>query len=343
MVGNLTQEVNTLWMILLLLIIFIATRKRWWIPVRVLLLTPLVIVFTPLSIGVIINIETSGWCVISIIAAQLLIILIANRKRWLWQVRAVLISLVAISMIGLPGYKLYQIDKERELILAKRAAHEKDEKEAYAYFRKKCAEDSGRFIYKAVTEPQESVLMMKPRRKPTEQELNDQFWMGDPYGWARTVNRPELLSLLSQVMTTKDGHKLPWFSFVEIYDMDHPDQPLWRYYLKDGYVFSPNNDEYHRKEPAENIQSRYGFTWDDLSSPEDRHYWVAKSRLRIVDLQAKEVIAERIGYAISIGKWSRLATSRGVSSNWDFCPEKQDITDMRWVRSVLHNIPFNEK
>ena len=45
-------------------------------------------------------------------------------------------------------------------------------------------------------------------------------------------------------------------------------------------------------------RSRYGFTWEDLSSDEDRKYWIAGSLLKVVDLDTNEIVAERIGYMI---------------------------------------------
>ena len=41
---------------------------------------------------------------------------------------------------------------------------------------------------------------------------------------------------------------------------------------------------------------RYGITWEDLSSREDRDHWIAGSRLMAVDTATGEVIAERIGW-----------------------------------------------
>ena len=43
---------------------------------------------------------------------------------------------------------------------------------------------------------------------------------------------------------------------------------------------------------------RYGITYDDISTHEDRTYWIAGSSLRIIDLQTGELMAERIGYML---------------------------------------------
>jgi len=282
----------------------------------------------------------------------LLIVFIATRKRWWRPIRAVLVLLIAggyIAVVVAPVGMDYLKKKERAAFA----------KEAYAYFHKKCAEDSGRFIYKTVTEPQESVYMMKPRKKPTSEELRNQFWMGDPYGaTAYLMDLPELPGLLGHKReNTVNENRLPMLSFVETHDLDDPDK-LWRYYPieKGGRSDTcPRGEIWKRCEAAESIQSRYGFTWDDLSTREDRHYWVAKSRLQIIDLQTQEVIAERIGYVIEGGfgfanpyghdrnPWKDTeggGSSRGHNWNVNFCPPRGLTSDSEWLRSVLTNSQF---
>lgn len=51
-----------------------------------------------------------------------------------------------------------------------------------------------------------------------------------------------------------------------------------------------------RGTPTQEPAPRYGVTFDDISTKEDRDYWIAGSSLRVVDLQTNEVIAERIGH-----------------------------------------------
>lgn len=48
--------------------------------------------------------------------------------------------------------------------------------------------------------------------------------------------------------------------------------------------------------PAPGPAPRYGVTYDDISTPEDRAHWIAGSSLKVVDLQENKVIAERVGY-----------------------------------------------
>jgi len=354
-VVNYVLTIATLVSVVSLLLMFIAVRREWGWPVRAVLLLPFA--GSCVFLGGFFAYKIKIWeaFVIALLASPLLLVIfIAMRKEWRWQVRAVLALLLAggyTFQVGLPAYRLYVMESQQEATektyKAERTAYRE---EAYAYFHKKCAEDSGRFIYKTVTEPQESVYMMKPRKKPTSEELRNQFWMGDPYAGVYIVEMRELSGLLKRKLKTTEG-EAPLLSFVETHDLANPER-LWRYYPTDYSNPSdtcPRGEKYFKCEAAESIQSRYGFTWDDLSTREDRHYWVAKSRLQIIDLQTQEVIAERIGYFIEKGfgfvntyghernPWQDTHSS-SLDSN--FCPSKRSTSDEDWIRSVLSNLPF---
>lgn len=62
--------------------------------------------------------------------------------------------------------------------------------------------------------------------------------------------------------------------------------------------------------PAPSAPPRYGVTYDDISTRAEREYWIAGSSLRIIDLQTKEVIAERIGYMMDQGQGSGAGSRR---------------------------------
>lgn len=204
--------------------------------------------------------------------------------------------------------------------------------------------------------------MMKPRKAATGKELDDQFWMGDPYAGATQVDvlimEGEFLLIGRQAK--KGSNLIPPVSFVEAPDLEDKNK-LWRYTLKPtGRMTLGASRRFDdivpemevERDPFETVQSRYGYTWDDLSTLEDRNHWVAKSRLQIVDLKTKEVIAERIGYVFESGfgskgqgsgrtPWSNVG---GGYDGWktNYCPPRKNPTDMRWILSVLHNIPFDD-
>ncbi|PKD40276.1 hypothetical protein CWO84_11840 [Methylomonas sp. Kb3] len=50
------------------------------------------------------------------------------------------------------------------------------------------------------------------------------------------------------------------------------------------------------REPAGNPPPRYGVTYDDLETPEERKMWIAGSSLKVIDLGTGELLGQRIGY-----------------------------------------------
>ena len=60
------------------------------------------------------------------------------------------------------------------------------------------------------------------------------------------------------------------------------------------------------------FSTRYGITWDDISTRQDRERWIAGGSLKVIDLQTKEVLAERVGYMMDRGQGSE----EGFRSPW---------------------------
>lgn len=60
------------------------------------------------------------------------------------------------------------------------------------------------------------------------------------------------------------------------------------------------------KMPSIENPPRYGITYEDISTDEDRRYWIAGSSLKIVDLQTSAIIAERIGYMFDPAQGSKM-------------------------------------
>jgi hypothetical protein len=88
-------------------------------------------------------------------------------------------------------------------------------------------------------------------------------------------------------------------------------------------------------------ESRFGISWEDISTPEDRKYWVAGSRLSVIDLTDKSVVAERVGYLIEAGFGSTAGqrrpwlAARGIGPNGRSCPEAHDYSDRWFLLKVL--------
>ena len=168
-----------------------------------------------------------------------------------------------------------------------------------AQFEKRCKEDA-RVTIKRVIENVDGVFIMKPRKVATS-ELQDQFWMGDPYGYTmQEAERPQ--TLLYDDLNDSRGRPritaLSGYKFVELPNLISGKIGSRPYIRWTGA--EPSSRGYAREVDTEvdQLASRYGFDWDDISTPEDRTYWIAGGRTRVIDLQTKEVIAERVGYLV---------------------------------------------
>ncbi|MEX2164710.1 MAG: hypothetical protein WD823_10770 [Sulfuricaulis sp.] len=209
-------------------------------------------------------------------------------------------------------------------------------KEAWAYFKKKCDTEAGEKIYKTFTGVK-SVLVVKPLPPATEKDLYDQFWYGDPYSYdIPAADRGERVArkLIGHVKFIKNAHAQDGFSFIEQRTGEDENQKYQR-------IYPLAEPPFFRKSEITKPESRFGVAWEDISTPNDRKYWVAGSRLRILDLTDNSVIAERIGYFIEAGFGSTAGqrrpwmTSRGPSTT---CPSiiNRDFTDRWFVLKVIN-------
>jgi len=195
-----------------------------------------------------------------------------------------------------------------------------------AMWKERC-KTAGEFIHQTV-EDVEGVYLLKLRPKRTN--MVSQFEMDDPYG--RDIDRMGLIQTF--VRQTAPPDQAPpsnptGYRYVVAKDLD--DGQLYRYTggwestrkkdvtapaiqaeLKRNPGFDLNIYDFKlQKAPAEPLP-RYGVTWDDISTREDREHWIAGSSLKVIDLQTNQVIAERVGYMFDPG----LGSTAGFRSPW---------------------------
>jgi hypothetical protein len=141
-----------------------------------------------------------------------------------------------------------------------------------------------------------------------------QFRLDDPFGWECGNEDCIRLLLRATVGQEIDPQKRTRFhrGFAFVESLKPGDAQPSRYTMK---LKSGNLD--HQElilQPLERVTARYGVTWDDISTREDREMWIAGGSLKVVDLQSSEVIAERIGYMMDRG----LGSTFNGRSPWLF-------------------------
>ncbi|MBC8007385.1 MAG: hypothetical protein H7X76_04975 [Prolixibacteraceae bacterium] len=229
-----------------------------------------------------------------LLAIALLVLVAWKVKHWAY--KAIGIAAVVAIFSYLPA-QAWQEAQNREAYA----------REAWAYFKKLCDEKSGEKIYKTFTGVK-SVLVVKPLPPADGNALYDQFWYGDPYSNATPGERAKtaalkLASPSDPVAYDRIGRG---FDSVEsvVPKKDDANNKIVRYYY-------PNINS-HLEQVVDSAVSRFSISWEDISTPEDRKYWVAGSRLSVFDLTDNSIVAERIGYFIEAGFGSRA----GARTPW---------------------------
>lgn len=213
---------------------------------------------------------------------------------------------------------------------------------AEALFKERC-QSAGERIHRTA-ENVEGIFLMKLR--PEGINYGDQFKMDDPYG--RDLDGKGYIETFvkgSYDSMRSDNPRPGWpprlgYRYVEA--LDPQDGKRYRYTggmkvvgkkdvnAKGVQMAMERNPNYDLniyafvldKTPANGPQPRYGVTYDDISTREDRDYWIAGSSLKVIDLKTNEVMAERIGYMMDRGQGS----TAGGRSPWllaadNACPD----------------------
>jgi hypothetical protein len=256
-----------------------------------------------------------------------------------WQRRVVGGAIVVVLFGAFPGYEGW---KSYQALTRLRTAEAK--------FQERC-KTAGEKISRTV-ENVDGVVWMK-WREPYSNAGNfaDQFKLDDPYG--RDCGAE---GCLYQLLRANAGATLfpkaaklhaSGYQFVET--IDPRDGVRYRYTATLKAVSSVSQSEFERhvhatgsgaegegaffaleRQPVDRSTARYGITWDDISTREDREHWIAGGSLKIVDLQTNEIVAERIGYMVDRGQGSQA----GFRSPWlmarrSACPALVDEAGLR--------------
>jgi hypothetical protein len=212
---------------------------------------------------------------------------------------------------------------------------------AEAMFAERCKK-SGEFIHRTA-ENVEGIFLMKIR--PEGINYGDQFALTDPYGndsEGDSYIKSFLKGYHPRSSRTVPGAP-PRFGYRYIEALDPKDGKRYRYTgsvrevevqlsgLSGGGKVR-NTKFVLDRNPAYGDPPRYGVTYDDISTREEREYWIAGSSLKVIDLQTNELMAERIGYMMDRGQGER----GGGRSPWLLAADHACPT---FQRNPFHPIP----
>lgn len=234
---------------------------------------------------------------------------------------------------------------------------------AEAMFAERCKK-AGVFIHRTA-ENVEGIFLMKLR--PKEINFGQQFRLDDPYGldvggeglinsFLRGRNKHGSLAFEALVsngyryvdaIDEKDGKRYRYTGGMKVVGRKDINAKGVQRELELNPNYDLNNYAFILdKIPAPDPAPRYGVTYDDFSTREERDYWIAGSSLKVIDLQTNEVMAERIGYMIDRGQGNTsggrtpwpLAANNACPSfpRFQSNPPVQLNQTRRFVETVLH-------
>ena len=244
----------------------------------------------------------------------------------------IITTLVVVSLfIAFPGRWAWEEKRKHD---AARTRYQK----ASAMFVERCKK-SGEFIRKTA-ENVEGIYLLKIR---TLEHMGDQYALDDQYG--NDLNGNGYIGTFLRARNEKghlDAMKAGGYRYIDA--VDPKDGKRYRYTgrMDEPWRRNPNALEGHRvftldKIPAPDPAPRYGVTYGDISTREERDYWIAGSSLRVIDLQTNEVIAERIGYMWDPGQGKHGSGVAGWQvAERTACPQRSEMHQTRnFVEKVL--------
>jgi hypothetical protein len=203
---------------------------------------------------------------------------------------------------------------------------------AKAHFEMRC-KSAGEKITRTVDNVEGIALL---RLRPRVFDDANQFTKDDPYGRSCGAEDCVASYLVDERMVDSGGGSFSpsnraVYRFVEA---DDPSTGQRQRYRKSS------SQAPLEKQPAPESKARYGVTWEDVSTQEDRQYWIAGGSIKVVDLQTNEVIAERIGFLLDSGQGSTAAFRspwNWARSRGNACPPRQGH-NLAFVEQVLKPI-----
>ncbi len=269
-----------------------------------------------------------GWLYWALAAGLIVLALWLPKARWLKLGAAAVVA-------GAVVYPLFirPVQQQADALQQAEAEYTQRHRAAVAHFEMRC-KSAGEFIQRTADNV-DGVVWMKWRDKSEANDDYNQFKLSDPFGRDCTAEGciDQLLRLAPQGgrFTREVEQRKGRYAWVET--VDPADGRMYRYIgvMKPRPSWTPEAIEKHRRDtgqpiddsslwfqterqPVDRFTARYGVTWDDISTREDREHWIAGGSLKVVDLQTSEVIAERIGYMMDWG----LGDRAGFRTPWLF-------------------------
>jgi hypothetical protein len=206
------------------------------------------------------------------------------------------------------------------------------------YFEHLCKNEAGEFVYKTV-EGVDGFLLMRPRKMPTDYELENLYALEAPYIEVHgEYNSP------GEYFVQPNMGKYQFVEVPILQRQGYSDQDKYLRYYRDekahpGRKYQTAIDgkgvfvPYILAEaPADALKSKYGVTWRGITRSHDRELGIAGSETIVLSLETNEVLAVRRGF-------KRTGKVLNLTGVWwltgQTCPKVSERPDHWFVRDVL--------
>lgn len=190
---------------------------------------------------------------------------------------------------------------------------------------------AGQRIYREVKDV-DGIFLLNARVE--DRTIDEQYRMNDPYHKSYGYGEKYILTFArghaarrTNVAERLDPKDVVGFDFVEVPDPSRAGvlrytTPMSKWesdnLARNGGGIIPLVKEHRDKRSA-----RYGIEWKDLSTKEDRDYWIAGGLIRVVDMDTGEVLAEDEGYMYDPGQGAKSGgRDPWLMAKWHYsCPQ----------------------
>jgi hypothetical protein len=274
------------------------------------------------------------WFLVALVLA--VVITKAKSQRGKWLSAAVVLGIM-VGPIAWDLWKKHEVQQKAKARLDT----------AMALFNEHC-KSAGEKIYRTVDNV-EGIVWMKWRPAGLNK---DQFTLDDPYGkdcsgegciyrllrpvegmaeYPKAARQHADGYRYVETIDPRDGHRYRYTAVLK--GVKENKEAFSRNVERTGFGAELDGSYLElQRQPIEEFSARYGVVWDDISTPEDRKYWIAGGSLKAIDLKANEVMAERFGFLIDPGQGS----TAGFRDPWGWaqaygpsCPSLVDEQEHR--------------
>jgi hypothetical protein len=201
------------------------------------------------------------------------------------------------------------------------------------YFEHLCKNEAGEFIYKTV-ENVEGFYLMRPRRRPTDSEMEHLYGLEAPYQEVHgEYNSPQEYFVQPHIgkyqfleaPSSSGGYKYHRYYRDENAHLGRDYQTaIDGRFVRVPYIVAEKD--------VHSLNSQFGVTWRGINRSPDRELGIAGSELIVLDLKSNEVLAIRRGF-------KRTGAVRNLTGVWWLtghpCPKLDKKPDHAFIGEVL--------